>query len=123
MVIRALEEAAGLEGERVEGMTGVWVAGHKVAAIGVRAKRRVCRLSSAVAGVARGWLDAPSGWKRGASLPITRSWAALARLASAPARNARLTPCALSAGFGHPWEQSRQQPWDASFQKLACCLA
>jgi len=38
VVIRTLG-ALGLEGERVEGLTGVWVEGKKVAAIGVRAKR------------------------------------------------------------------------------------
>ena len=40
VVIRALEPL-GLRGERVEGLTGVWVGGKKVAAIGVRAKRWV----------------------------------------------------------------------------------
>ncbi len=39
MVIEALDAVSGLEGERVEGLTGVWVGGAKVAAIGVRAKR------------------------------------------------------------------------------------
>lgn len=38
---RALEEVSGLEGERVPGLTGVWVDGRKVAAIGVRATRWV----------------------------------------------------------------------------------
>ncbi|CAM9311942.1 unnamed protein product [Choristocarpus tenellus] len=44
--LRALEETVirtlaklGLQGERMKGMTGVWVQGHKVAAIGVRVKR------------------------------------------------------------------------------------
>ena len=40
-MIQALEEVSGLHGERVEGMTGVWVSGHKLAAIGIRAKRWV----------------------------------------------------------------------------------
>ncbi len=39
VVIRALEEVSGLRGERIPGLTGVWVDGHKVAAIGVRAKK------------------------------------------------------------------------------------
>lgn len=39
VVIVALREAAGLEAERVPGLTGVWVDGHKLAAIGVRAKK------------------------------------------------------------------------------------
>ncbi len=36
-----MEEVSGLQGERIEGMTGVWVGGAKVAAIGVRASRWV----------------------------------------------------------------------------------
>lgn len=32
---------SGLEGERIQGLTGVWVGGRKVAAIGVRAQRWV----------------------------------------------------------------------------------
>mmetsp|Transcript_23677 Transcript_23677/g.65670 ORF Transcript_23677/g.65670 Transcript_23677/m.65670 type:complete len:222 (-) Transcript_23677:3060-3725(-) len=39
VVIRALDQVSGLQGERIEGLTGVWVDGHKVAAIGVRATR------------------------------------------------------------------------------------
>ena len=46
--LRTLEEvlietlgAFGLKGERMEGLTGVWVDGAKVAAIGVRAKRYI----------------------------------------------------------------------------------
>ena len=39
VVIVALRAAAGLEAERVPGLTGVWVDGHKLAAIGVRAKK------------------------------------------------------------------------------------
>lgn len=39
VVIRALYEVSGLRGERIPGLTGVWVDGHKVAAIGVRAKK------------------------------------------------------------------------------------
>ena len=38
---RALAEVSGLEGGRVPGLTGVWVDGRKVAAIGVRATRWV----------------------------------------------------------------------------------
>ena len=38
---QALEEVSGLRGERVAGLTGVWVSGHKLAAIGIRAKRWV----------------------------------------------------------------------------------
>lgn len=38
---RALAEVSGLHGERVPGLTGVWVGGKKVAAIGVRATRWV----------------------------------------------------------------------------------
>eukprot|EP00887_Chlorella_sp_A99_P001158 scaffold14.g1158.t1 len=41
VVIRALAEVSGLEGSREEGLTGVWVQGQKVAAIGVRASRWV----------------------------------------------------------------------------------
>lgn len=41
VIIRALSEVSGLQGERVEGLTGVWVGGNKVAAIGVRASRWV----------------------------------------------------------------------------------
>jgi len=39
VVIRALDEVSGLQGKRVPGLTGVWVDGKKVAAIGVRATR------------------------------------------------------------------------------------
>jgi hypothetical protein len=39
VVIRALEAVSALQGEREVGLTGVWVAGAKVAAIGVRAKQ------------------------------------------------------------------------------------
>jgi lipoyl(octanoyl) transferase len=39
VVIQALEEVSGIQGERAEGLTGVWVDGHKLAAIGIRAKR------------------------------------------------------------------------------------
>lgn len=39
VVIRALEEVSGLQGSRIEGLTGVWVGQHKLAAIGVRAKQ------------------------------------------------------------------------------------
>ena len=38
---RALEEVSGIHGQRVDGLTGVWVNGKKVAAIGVRATRWV----------------------------------------------------------------------------------
>ncbi|PNH06521.1 putative lipoyltransferase-like protein, chloroplastic, partial [Tetrabaena socialis] len=38
VVIEALDSVSGLRGERLEGLTGVWVGGAKVAAIGVRAK-------------------------------------------------------------------------------------
>ena len=38
---RAREEVSGLGGERVPGLTGVWVEGRKLAAIGVRATRWV----------------------------------------------------------------------------------
>lgn len=38
---RALEDVSGLKGENVPSMTGVWVRGSKIAAIGVRAKRWV----------------------------------------------------------------------------------
>ncbi len=41
VVIKTLEEVSGLRGERVDGLTGVWVNGKKVAAIGVRATRWV----------------------------------------------------------------------------------
>ncbi|GLC48019.1 hypothetical protein PLESTB_000705500 [Pleodorina starrii] len=41
VVIEALDSVSGLKGERLEGLTGVWVEGAKVAAIGVRAKRWV----------------------------------------------------------------------------------
>jgi len=41
VVIKALEEVSGLHGERLDGLTGVWVDGKKVAAIGVRATRWV----------------------------------------------------------------------------------
>jgi len=39
VVILALDSVSGLQGERVPGLTGVWVDGRKVAAIGVRATR------------------------------------------------------------------------------------
>ena len=39
VIIRALNEVSGLQGEREDGLTGVWVDGKKVAAIGVRATR------------------------------------------------------------------------------------
>jgi hypothetical protein len=38
---RALAEVSGLQGERIAGLTGVWVGGAKVAAVGVRATRWV----------------------------------------------------------------------------------
>ena len=38
---RCLDEVSGLHGERIPGLTGVWVDGKKVAAIGVRAQRWV----------------------------------------------------------------------------------
>lgn len=38
---RALEDVSGLHGERIPGLTGVWVGGQKVAAIGVRANKWV----------------------------------------------------------------------------------
>eukprot|EP00798_Chlamydomonas_sp_ICE-L_P002531 gene2531-5482_t len=41
VAIRALEEVSGIEAGRVDGLTGVWVEGAKVAAIGVRAKKWV----------------------------------------------------------------------------------
>ena len=36
-----MQRVSGLSGERLEGLTGVWVGGRKVAAIGVRARRWV----------------------------------------------------------------------------------
>jgi lipoyl(octanoyl) transferase len=41
VVIRALEEVSGLKGERIPGLTGVWVNGGKVAALGIRASKWV----------------------------------------------------------------------------------
>ncbi|KAL4444215.1 hypothetical protein ABPG75_011952 [Micractinium tetrahymenae] len=41
VAIRALDAVSGLHGERIPGLTGVWVDGAKVAAIGVRASRWV----------------------------------------------------------------------------------
>lgn len=41
VIIRALANTSGLLGQRIEGLTGVWVDGHKVAAIGVRARKWV----------------------------------------------------------------------------------
>ena len=41
VIIRALDDTSGLQGQRVQGMTGVWVDGHKLAAIGVRARKWV----------------------------------------------------------------------------------
>ncbi|CAL5229511.1 g12849 [Coccomyxa viridis] len=41
VIIRCLDEVSGLHGERITGLTGVWVGGKKVAAIGVRAQRWV----------------------------------------------------------------------------------
>ncbi|GIL53867.1 hypothetical protein Vafri_9383 [Volvox africanus] len=41
VVIQALDAVSGIQGERIEGLTGVWVDGAKVAAIGVRAKKWV----------------------------------------------------------------------------------
>ncbi len=41
VVIKTLEDVSGLQGERIPGLTGVWVNGKKVAAIGVRATRWV----------------------------------------------------------------------------------
>lgn len=41
VVIRALKEVSGIQGGREDGLTGVWVQGAKVAAIGIRAKRWV----------------------------------------------------------------------------------
>lgn len=39
MVIKALWEVSGLVGERIPTLTGVWIDGSKVAAIGIRATR------------------------------------------------------------------------------------
>lgn len=39
VVILALKQVSNLKGERIDGLTGVWVEGRKVAAIGVRATR------------------------------------------------------------------------------------
>lgn len=39
IVLETLDEVSGIRGERVEGLTGVWVDGSKLAAIGVRASR------------------------------------------------------------------------------------
>jgi lipoyl(octanoyl) transferase len=39
VAIIALDRVSGLQGERIPGLTGVWVDGCKVAAIGVRAKK------------------------------------------------------------------------------------
>lgn len=36
-----MSAVSGLEGQRIQGLTGVWVDGRKVAAIGVRAQRWV----------------------------------------------------------------------------------
>jgi hypothetical protein len=41
VVITALATTSGLRGERIEGLTGVWVDGAKLAAIGVRARKWV----------------------------------------------------------------------------------
>lgn len=41
LMCRCLEEVSGLSGEQLPGLTGVWVDGKKVAAIGVRAQRWV----------------------------------------------------------------------------------
>ncbi|WIA14326.1 hypothetical protein OEZ85_002856 [Tetradesmus obliquus] len=41
VVVRALTDTSGLQGQRIEGLTGVWVDGHKLAAIGVRARKWV----------------------------------------------------------------------------------
>ena len=38
---RALKRVSGLEGRRIDGLTGVWVDNQKVAAIGIRARRWV----------------------------------------------------------------------------------
>jgi len=40
-LFRALQAVSGIRGERCEGLTGVWVEGAKVAAIGIRARRWV----------------------------------------------------------------------------------
>lgn len=40
-LFRALQAVSGIRGERCEGLTGVWVDGAKVAAIGIRARRWV----------------------------------------------------------------------------------
>lgn len=37
IAIDVLREVSGLKGERIKGLTGVWVGGYKLAAIGVRA--------------------------------------------------------------------------------------
>jgi hypothetical protein len=41
VIIRALAATSGLQGQRLQGLTGVWVEGHKLAAIGVRARKWV----------------------------------------------------------------------------------
>lgn len=41
VIIRALADTSGLEATRIPGLTGVWVDGHKLAAIGVRARKWV----------------------------------------------------------------------------------
>lgn len=41
LVYRALDTASGIKAERIPGLTGVWVDGAKIAAVGVRARRWV----------------------------------------------------------------------------------
>ena len=40
-ILRALHDVSSIQGERHEGLTGVWVEGQKVAALGIRARRWV----------------------------------------------------------------------------------
>ena len=85
VVIRTLA-ALDLQGERLEGLTGVWLEGAKVAAIGVGAKRWIsqhglalnvcCRLDTFAAIVPCGLVDRPVGrlsdWRPGLTVDAVR---------------------------------------------------
>jgi hypothetical protein len=64
VLIRALASTSGLTGERVAGLTGVWVDGHKLAAIGVRARKWVTYhgLALNVSTGVRLWLLVCAAW-------------------------------------------------------------
>lgn len=118
LYLRALEDVAlavlqelGLEGQRIEGLTGVWLQGRKLAAIGVGARRWIsqhglalnvdCSLEGFDAIVPCGLRGRPVGrlvdWRPGLS---TEQVAPLLRAAFAQRFDLTLRPPATGEGLG-----------------------